>query len=153
MAEKIARGFKNVPDPDELISQLQEHVLLVKSRMHRQAVDWKGYLAKSLFNRAKRLLRTPKKRLEFEPLEEASLQARTVSSRDFLDSLASDEILQGLLKVYGELDPHQQQLWDLLVEHQGNIRSAAKNIRKPQGTIQYQVEKLRKILLERGFSM
>lgn len=146
LARKIAWRFKSSCDPEDIIPELQEHILLIKKRFKKRTKDWKAYLASSLLNRAKRLLRSRKRSILETPLEEAGACEPLGSATDPAVTVESGGALERLLKLYEELDPQQQQLWDLLVEHQGNTAEVARRLKKNRQAVDYHVQKLRRLI-------
>ena len=156
LAQKIAQRFVRKADPDDLISELQIHILKIKKKEIQGIVDWKSYLARALLRRASELCETwTKRRDETMSLESVLSEGEGGGNLKLEDVLSIEEFndpLSGIdpIRVYEELSPYEKQLWDLLIEEEGDITGVAGRLRIPRTTVDYQVRKFRKHLKDMG---
>lgn len=153
LARKVAFRFSGDGDPDEIAAELLEHALRIKKRHKSKVKDWKAYLASSLLNRARKLLKPKKRTLgQVLSLDESFAQEPLAAGQGPLEAIEEADELDRLLKLYEELDPKMQQLWDLLLKHGGSTSEVARQLGKQKQAVDYHIQKLRRILTGRGFS-
>jgi DNA-directed RNA polymerase specialized sigma24 family protein len=146
LVRQITHAYRS--DHEELEAELFRRFTELKVKHKARATDWKAYLARSLYNAANRFVRDQNTRdrrlqsLEIEDDEHAG-----ASMLDFLP--APDEPLDlriDLCRLREEMSPQLRDLWDLLVEEQGNVSAAAKKLGRPRKTVDYWIQKLKTFL-------
>jgi len=159
LIRKIASRYAGQVDADELASELCLHVLKLKHRKSELIVDWKAYLAKSLLRRADRIVPSWIRRQGRAVSLDTAIAAPAEHMRDIrLEELLSTDDQDGtsfdeLISMYQGLGPKEKRLWDLLVEERGNTLRVAKRMRKPRKTVDYHIQKLRRLIKSRGFGV
>ena len=152
MAKGIARKFRL--SDDDLAAHLLMRVVELKVKKRRGIQNWQAYLAQSLYNTAKNFIRhedVRRRRLAALDPEQAGEENRPMSPERSL--AAPDEMVDLRLdvgKVFKALTPEMQQLWLLLVAHEGNTSALARELRRPRKTVEYRVQKLKNLLATRG---
>lgn len=154
VARSVASAFKTFPEHEDLEAELLKRMLELKERKRPSILDWRGFLAKSLYNAATDYIR----RWSFRHRGNISLAA-PLSNEDEAASLedllaAPEESLDlriDLSSVMEELPAEFRELWHLLVEERGNMSSAARRIGRPKRTVNFWVGKIKSALKKRGF--
>lgn len=153
MAAGIARSLKTSLEPDDLEAELLGRLLELKQAKPAAVRDWRGFLARSLYNAATDLQRRWNVRHKGtvsldEPLsgeEQADVLADTLAAPEESIGLGID-----LAEAMKELPPELRELWFLLVEEDGNGSSLARRIGRPIRTVAFQIGKIRAHLEKRG---
>ena len=149
LVKQVAHAYR--ADQEELEAELFRRLTELKVKHKARARDWKAYLARSLYNAANRFVRDQNIRdrrirsLEIEDEDQAP-----ASILDFLP--APEEPLDlriDLSRLRNEMSPQLRDLWDLLVEEQGNISAVAKKLGRPRKTVDYWLQKLKRFLKNR----
>jgi len=154
LAKNIARSFAGFPEWNDLEAELFRKLSVMKSGEWLEVIDWKAFLAKSLFNAAHDYLRRWKvgARL-FVPMESPGNDGRLVSLEEII-AHPGDLRDSGIdIRLAVEcLSPELQQLWALLMEEGGNQVRVAERLGKPRMTVKYRIDKLKSSLAKRGFN-
>lgn len=153
VARSVARSFKTFTEHEDLEAELFKRLLELKAGKSLGIRDWRGFLARSLYNAATDLIR----RWNYRHRGVVSL-ATSVGDED------GDAVLEDLLAapaepvdlgielsgVLRELAPELQELWHLLVEERGNKASLARRLGRPRKTVEHWIGKIRAELERRG---
>jgi DNA-directed RNA polymerase specialized sigma24 family protein len=146
LVKQVAHAYRS--DREELEAELFRRLTELKVKHKARALDWKSYLARSLYNAANNFVRN-------QELRESRIQSLEIQHEDdtpasLLDFLpAPEEALDlriDLSRLRNDMSPQLHDLWDLLVEEQGNVSAAAKKLRRPRKTVDYWIQKLRSFL-------
>lgn len=154
LVRNIARRFADQADPSDLESELCAHLLKLNGKKTPAIKDWKAYLALSLLRKAQRRIAVWSHRSD----QLISIERGMADGKDGeirLEELLSERDAYGeslqmkLFRVYQELDDEQKTLWDLLFE-EGDVAKTARRLGKPRKTVDYHVQKLKKLLESKG---
>lgn len=149
LVKQVAHAYRS--DSEELEAELFRRLAGLKVKHKARARDWKAFLARSLYNAAKNFVRDQDLReRKIQSLEIEDEEGTPASRLDFLP--APEEPLDlriDLSRLREEMSPQLRDLWDLLVEEQGNISAAAKKLGRPRKTVDYWIQKLKTFLKNR----
>jgi RNA polymerase sigma factor (sigma-70 family) len=152
LAKGIARRFR-VNDED-LAAHLLMRVVELKIRRRGDIQNWGAFLAQTLYNAAKNFIRHEdvlrRRFRSFGPPCEQD-EDRPFSPEERL--AAPEERIDlrlDMAEIRRALTPEMQQLWRLLVEHEGNTSSVARKLGRPRKTVEYWIKKLRGLLTSHG---
>ncbi|MBI4370393.1 MAG: sigma-70 family RNA polymerase sigma factor [Elusimicrobia bacterium] len=155
LAQSVARSFRTFLEREDLEGELFKKLADLKSREHPHALNWRSFLAKSLYNAARDYIRLWKIRqrnisyLDFEfPSQEgeglSTLEEMLAAPPDSIDSRLEFE------EVWSELSPEIKELWLLLAQEGGNQAAVARKLGKPVDTVKYWFKKIRRTFQKRG---
>ena len=133
---------------EEFEAELLERLLELKSEGHKEAKEWRSFLASSIYNAAKDLLR-------YREIRQSRMQSLDACEED--DSSLLDRILPapddasdvGLGMAVEKLSPELKTLWRLLVEEEGSITAVSKRLKRPRKTVEYWIEKKLRTFFEK----
>ncbi|MBI5244048.1 MAG: sigma-70 family RNA polymerase sigma factor [Elusimicrobia bacterium] len=148
LIRSIASRYSNQVDPDDLAGELSAFLLRFKGKNVKMA-DRKAYLTKSLLRRADRIANAWKRRRDRDVSLESLVSDGDEDIR--LENLLSAEdadttVLDGLLSIYEQLPREQRRLWDLLIEEDGDTAKVARRLGRPRTSVDYHIQKLRRLL-------
>ncbi len=154
LVRNVVKKFARQADPDDLESELCAHLLKIKSKKTNAIKDWKTYLALSLLRKAERRIAVWSRRREvLVSLERGMTEGKEGEIR--LEELLSEsdreegDLQERLLEIYQELSEEQKSLWDLLLE-EGDVAKTARRLGRPRKTVDYHVQKLKRLLESKG---
>ena len=154
VVRSVAWSYRTSPDHEEIEAELFKHLLDLKIKRLTGIRDWRGYLARSLYNAAVSIHRKWKTRSRGVLSLSQPIGGKDGSEKPLEDLVASRrehvDLLIEVPAVIKELAPDIQELWHLLVEEQGNVASAARRLGQRPRTVRDRVAKLRAILEKRG---
>jgi DNA-directed RNA polymerase specialized sigma24 family protein len=109
-------------------------------------------LARSLYNAANNFVRNKNLREnKMRSLAPDDVEDATPALADLLAAPEEPVDLRiDLATLRDELSPQLRQIWDLLVEEQGNVSAAARKLGRPRKSFDYWIGKLRQLLKKRG---
>lgn len=159
MAKGIARSFKTFEQFDDLEAEVLLKLAELKSKQPAHAEDWKSFLASSLFNTAKDCIKKhdnwAKRARSFEDQEaeyKEENKNRTWEDRFLVQSEIDPDFLIQWDPAWAALDAELKNLWQILMEEEGNITATAIRLGLPRKTVEYQVKtKLAGFFKEKGF--
>ncbi|MHB2025153.1 MAG: RNA polymerase sigma factor [Elusimicrobiota bacterium] len=154
VAKSVARSFKTFPEYEDLEAELLKRLLELKGRKRSGVLNWRGFLARSLYNAATDLVR----RRDWWRRRAVSLETPVGEGDEGTLSLegllaAPDEkadLAIGFAAAWEKLSPDLQRLWHLLAEEGGNVVSASARLGRPRGTVRRWLDKIREVLAESG---
>ena len=149
LVKQVAHAYR--ADREELKAELFRRLTEIKIKHKARARNWKSFLARSLYNAANNFVRDQHLRdLRVLSLDMGAEHDTPYSALDLL--AAPEEPLDlriDLSRLRQEIAPQLRDLWDLLVEEEGNVSAAAKKLGRPRKTIDYWIQKLRTFLKNR----
>jgi DNA-directed RNA polymerase specialized sigma24 family protein len=150
LVKQVAHAYR--ADQEELEAELFRRLTELKVKHKARARDWKAYLARSLYNAANTFVRDQKIRdRRIQSLEIEDEDQAPASMLDLLPAPAEPLDLRiDLGRLRNEISPQLRDLWDLLVEEQGNISAAAQKLGRPRKTVDYWIQKLKTFLKNRA---
>jgi DNA-directed RNA polymerase specialized sigma24 family protein len=151
MAKRIAGTFR--ARDEELAAVLLARIAELKIKTPSRVRKWQAYLAQALYNAAKNFIRHEDVlRARFKSFELTAPQGdRPVSLEEILRAPTdSIDLRLDLNQVRNSLSPEMRTLWELLVDHRGNISSVAKALGRPRKTVDYRVQQLRALFKKCG---
>ncbi|MBI4676121.1 MAG: hypothetical protein HY748_00895 [Elusimicrobia bacterium] len=154
VARSVARSFRGFSEHDDLEAELFRRLIEIKSRGRPPAVaSWRDFLARSLYNAGIDHIR----RWESRHKRLTPLDAPTGGGEDsptLEEVLAAPEepadLRLAVGAVWDELSQELRELWDIMVEEQGNKAAAARRLGRPRKTVEYWISKISKALKRRG---
>jgi DNA-directed RNA polymerase specialized sigma24 family protein len=151
LVKQVAHAYRS--DREELEAELFSRLTQLKAN-HKEAWarDWKSYLARSLYNAANNFVRDQE--LRDSRIQSLEIQHEDDAPASLLDLLpAPEEALDlriDLSRLRNEMSPQLRDLWDLLVEEQGNVSATAKKLGRPRKTVDYWIQNLKRFLKNRA---
>lgn len=145
LAAGIARSFKSYERFEDLEAELFAELAELKQRGLSEIRDWKSFLAQSLFNAAKDFIeknRTFDRKalsLDIEPRDDGSRKEPWIERFRTRGTEDMDFSIQWRT-AWGKLSPELQNLWQILMEEDGNIVNTAKRLGRPRKTVEYWVK-------------
>lgn len=153
VAKSVARSFRSFPEYEDLEAELLKRLLELKVAKPAQVRDWRGFLARSLYNAATNLVN----RRNWWRRRALSLDARVGDDEESptVESLLaapeeSAELGFDLAAVWRDISPDLKELWEMLVEEEGNVAAVARRLGRPPRTVRDWAARLRSLLEARG---
>lgn len=135
LINRVSAAFRT--DREELGAELALKVLVFKSKSQSGIRNWKGYLAKLLYNKAANLVRDCRAR---ERIERARSDEWMAPSRYSLHGPA-------FIAIWNELKPRDREICQVLIETNGNRSHAARRLSTHRNTISRRLREIKQILL------
>lgn len=138
---------------DDLESELALHLIHVKRRHRARAHHWKGYLTTALRNKAANWIRNRQRQERHVTHLDASVTNDEPMARaEFLGSSeAGHDLRTAFAAAWDELSPELRELWQILMQEDGNQVQAARRLRKHRNTVRAQIRRIRETLRRHGF--
>jgi RNA polymerase sigma factor (sigma-70 family) len=148
LAKKIAGSFRAYDE--DFASELLLRVVQIKAKRLDAVQNWKAFLATSLYNAAKNALRREDAfRRQAERIELETSAADHELCRPGRHGMGLEEssaMGMDVAKIWSQLSPEMQELAWLFFEEKGNTSSVAKRLQRPRKTVEYWIQKLRRVL-------
>jgi RNA polymerase sigma factor (sigma-70 family) len=138
---------------DDLESELALHLIRVKRRQRARAHLWKAYLTTALRNKAANWIRDRQRHERSVTHLDASVtNDESMARAEFLGSSeAGHDLRTAFAAVWDELSPEVRELWQILMQEDGNQVQAARRLRKHRNTVRAQIRRIRETLRRHGF--
>jgi DNA-directed RNA polymerase specialized sigma24 family protein len=150
LVKQVVHAYR--ADQEELEAELFRRLSEMKVKHKARARDWKAYLARSLYNAANTFVRD--QNIRHRRIQSLEIEDEDQAPASLLDLLPAPEepldLRIDLCRLRNEMSPQLRDLWDLLVEEQGNISAAAKKLGRPRKTVDYWIQKLKTFLKNRA---
>ena len=149
LVKQVAHAYRS--DREELEAELLKRLLQLKVKHKARARDWKAFLARSLYNVANNFVRDRDLReRRIQSLETEDEYHPPASLLDLLPAPQEPLDLRiDLYRLREEMSPQLRDLWDLLVEEEGNVSAAARKLGRPRKTVDYWIQNLKTFLKNR----
>jgi DNA-directed RNA polymerase specialized sigma24 family protein len=150
VVKQVAHAYRT--DYEELEAELLGRLLELKIKHQAQARKWRAYVARSLYNAANNFVRN-------KNLRESKMQSLEPDDpEDGRPALAnllaapeeSIDLRTDLARLREDLSPQLRQVWDLLIEENGNVSAVARKLGRPRKSLDYWIGKLRQLLKNRA---
>lgn len=149
VARSVARSFKTFPEHEDLEAELLKRLLELKSTRRHGVRDWRGFLAKSLYNAANNVVA----RWKWRDRRMLSLELRVAGEDEdaTLESVLAEpderpDLEISFAEVWQDLSPDLRDLWHLLVEEEGNVLSVARRLGQSRGTVRGNIRRIKALL-------
>jgi DNA-directed RNA polymerase specialized sigma24 family protein len=151
VVQQVVHAYRT--DHEELEAELLRRLVELKIKHQARVRDWRAFLARSLYNAANNFVRNRRLReSRMQSLEPDDVLDATPALADLLAAPEEPVDLRiDLARLREEISPELRQLWDLLIEEQGNVSAAARKLGRPRKSLDYWIGKLRQLLKDRGF--
>jgi len=138
---------------DDLESELALHLIRVKRRHRANAHHWKAYLTSALRNKAANWIRDRQRHERFVThLDASAANDEPMARAEFLGSSeAGHDLRTAFASVWDALGPELRELWQILMQEDGNQVQAARRLRKHRNTVRAQIRRIRETLRRHGF--
>ena len=124
-------------------------MLELKINHHGRVRNWRSFLARSLYNAANNFVRNRRvHEIRTQPLELEEEEGEPSLARVMAAPEEPLDLRLDLATIWQEMPPELEQLWELLLEEEGNTTAVAKRLNRPRKTVEYWVQKLRRLLKE-----
>ncbi len=150
VVKQVAHGYRT--DREELEAELFRRLLELKIKHEARARDWRAFLARSLYNAANNFVRNRSLReSKMQSLEPENIDDAPPALADLLTAPEEPIDLRiDLARLREEISPRLRQVWDLLIEEQGNVSAVARKLGRPRKSLDYWIGKLRQLLKDRA---
>jgi DNA-directed RNA polymerase specialized sigma24 family protein len=149
---RMAAARIRTTDREELVSELTLHLLHVK-RDHKSRVrHWRAYLKASLHNRAVNWIRD-RQRQQAGVIElDAAGGEDEPRTADLLGGSAPGfDSRAAFAAAWEALDPKLQELWEVLIQENGNQTKVAKRLKLHRNTVRFWIRRVQDVMKAHGF--
>ena len=136
---------------DDLEAELLRKLMQLKSRKLAGVDNWKAYLRTSLRNAALNYIREQPSDLPLLDQTDESSEWSGIPS-DMLVAEENLDLVVALGNVWTELDPELRQLWQLLLQEQGNQLAVARRLGKHRNTVRLWIKRIVRLLERHGIA-
>lgn len=145
LVSKVARAFRTT-EREELEAELAKRLCELKSKNLSGIRNWRGYVAKFLYNKASNIVRSWRLRDKRERIQEPPERWTAATTEN--QNIAFD-----FARLWRSLNPELRQCWHVLIEEGGNQGRTARRLGKHRNTVRRWIREIRTLFEKHGFGV